>query len=429
MFRIDDYGPASAIPDPEIGRAVARQLVSSFDTELPNGRAGDAVVLARAVGITVLAIEQMSGWARQTVYRHQKAVGDPRLIGRAQARFEAMVVLAAGGPATVTELAQGLALTPEVVLPAMFDLASDELCFVENIGDDRRAEPTPGTYLELRRYFNRHVDREPDAYIVCLELDARMDPAMIQKAADAVLSSTEAATVASPDLIPSRMRGHELLLPVRAPTQSRALAFAFRVWPAILSEAKVAVSEPRLVDVIPPGLALVVASQVLDRFVEVLHENGVGTPGVLRSLRASYSGSLGEKMLSVRCLTEAAIALRRAAGQERNPLLLATGDDAFDEWMPAHSLRLTGELEKVQRPAVAALELAMNRMGPYRGGEIGSMKEPGGRPAEPVEVSPTSADLVGIAGLAAEAVSAAALQGLVSADDVAERVIDPAYST
>lgn len=433
MATDDEIGPAASIPKAEIGRAVARQLVSSLDGDLPAGRPGDIIVLARAAGVTVLGIQQITGMARQTVYRHQEQVGPQRRVDRGQARFEALVVLASRGSLTVAELARRLALSTHTVLPAVVELDAQGLAtmVVDSDADDRRASPTDAAFTELRRYFNRHVDRQPSGYLVCIELNDDMEPSRVQAAANAVLSTgdQETSTVAAPEVAPSTMSGNELLLLARTPTQRRAFEFAYEVWPTILDQAELPFSPPRIRDVIPPGTPLVVSSRCLDKFVELLIDEGVGTPEVIRETRARYSGELGEKALATRCLTEAAIALRRAAGQERNPKLIATGDDAFDEWQAAKHLRLDAKGEQVQRPAVEALNIAAHRLGPYLGGELGSVKAPDGRPAQPKEVSPTQGDLEVIVAKSGIAIAAATRQDLVGADRVLARVVDVTYRT
>ena len=428
----DEFGPAASIPNAEIGRAVARQIVSSLDGDLPAGRPGDVIVLARAAGVTVLGIQQITGMARQTVYRHQEQA-TPRRVDRGQARFETLVVLASRGSLTVAELARLLALPTTTVLPAVVDLDAQGFgtMVFDSDADDRRVSPTEAAFTELRRYFNGHVDRQPSGYLVCIELQEDMEPSRIQAAANAVLSTgdQETSTVAAPEVAPSVMSGNELLLLARTPTQRRAFGFTYEVWPAILDKAGLPFSPPRIRDVIPPGTPLVVGSPCLDRFVELLLDEGVGTPEVIREIRAGYSGELGEKALATRCLTEAAIALRRAAGQERNPKLIVTGDDAFDEWQVAKRLRLDVKREQVQRPTVDALDFAAHRLGPYLGGELGSVRAPDGRPVELKEISPTQDDLEVIVAKSGTAVVAAAHQDLVGADQVLERLVDVAYGT
>lgn len=423
-----DRGPSDSIPDSEIGRAVARQLISSFNVEDRTGRPGDAIVLARAVGVTVLAIEQMTGWARQTVYRHRDTVGDPRKVEGSQARFELLVLVAARGKLTIADAARALALTTRTVLPAAFDLDAENLASVEpGDTDDRVVGPTEDTYLELRRYFNRHIQRTSTGYIVCLQLSEHMDPAKIRDAAEVVLGSSEAAVVVGPETVHSEGDAHELLLPVAAPTLARTMTFAYSVWPQILEKAGMPPEEPRIRDVFSPGTPIVVGSPCLDRLVERFSEEDAGTPEKLRKARFSYSGDLGEKGIASKCLTEAAVALRRAAGQERNPRLIASGDDAFDELLPARGMNLDAKGEKIQVPVVEALELASRRLGPYLGGEVGSFKASGGSPSEPKSITPTLVDLTEMVDLCAQGIAQAGRQGYINVDASVERIVDSSY--
>ena len=423
-----DRGPSDSIPDSEIGRAVARQLISSFNGEDRTGRPGDAIVLARAVGVTVLAIEQMTGWARQTVYRHRDTVGDPREIESSQARFELLVLTAARGRMTIADAARALALPTDTVRPAALYLDAEKLASVEpGDTDDPIVGPTEGTYLELRRYFNRHIQRTPAGYIVCLQLSEHTDPAKIRDAAEVVLGSSEAAVVVGPETVHTEGDAHELLLPVAAPTLARAMTFAYSAWPQILEKAGVPVEEARIRDVFSPGTAVVVGSPCLDQLMDTLRHEDAGIPDKLHKARVSYSGDLGEKGVASKCLTEAAVALRRATGQERNPRLIASADDAFDELLPARGPHLDKRREKIQAPVVKALELASRRLGPYLGGEVGSFKAPGGRPSEPKSITPTLADLIEMVELCAQAIAEAGRQGYIDVDASVERIVDSSY--
>lgn len=433
MREMDDIGPASSIPKSEIGRAVARQIISSLDGDLPAGRPGDAIVLARAAGVTVLGIQQLTGLARQTIYRYQEQAGNPRRVERGQLRFEILVVLASRGSLTIVEIASRLAVSTHAALPAVVDLDDQGLARMDfdADADDRRALPTDTTYIELARYFNRHVDRQPFGFTVCIELGDQMDAQVIQRAADAVLAAgnQETSTVAGPEVAPSVMRGRELLLLTRAPTQRMALEFAYEAWPAILEEVDLPAQPPVIRDVFPPAAPLIVNSHCLDRFVEVLLDEGAGTPQRLRAARASFAGDLTEKKLAARCVTEAAIALRRAAGQDRNPKLIAIGDDAFDEWQASRALELDSKRERIQAPTVDALDVAAKTFGPFPGGQLGSFTSGASRPTQPMEVDATPENLEYVAKNSARAIAAADHQGIVQAEVVLERIVDLAYRT
>jgi hypothetical protein len=87
---------------------------------------------------------------------------------------------------------------------------------------------------------------------------------------------------------------------------------------------------------------------------------------------------------------------------------ITNGDAAFEEWWVAVAGlgSLTSRPVAIRRPLLEALRLAAERLGPYRGGELASFPAPGERPAEPREVAPSPADLVGMGRLCGEAVAA-----------------------
>ncbi len=436
MFEIYDQGPADSIPDSEIAKAVARQEISAFDGDEAVGRPGDAVILARAVGVTVLSIEQMTGWGRQTVYRHidsvlteaSKSEKKVREIRRARARFELLVLVGASGERSLTDLAGSLALLNETVLAAATDLVDDGTCQMKQIEDDRVLLPSEHTHQALRRRFNSRIDRLPAGYIVRVEIPPEMDPSQIEGAANRVLSSREASTVAAPDLVPSsRVRGHELLLPVRSPTQARAITFATEAWPEIVREAGESNSTLQITEVISPGESVEVNSPSLDAFATRLHLERVGSPFKLREIRARHSGQLAEKVIASRILTEAAMCLRRALGDETRPHLLATGDDAFDELQRVGSLAIPDEIQAISEPLTVALNTASEHLGPFRGGETGSFKTSDGRPNVPKDVVPTKDSLRQIGDSSAQAIAEASRRNLVDVEDVMRRIVDATY--
>jgi hypothetical protein len=124
-----------------------------------------------------------------------------------------------------------------------------------------------------------------------------------------------------------------------------------------------------------------------------------------------------------RCATMAALALRRIVGNAHEPRPIVDGDSAFAELQPAHGVPVSKQGSPVKKAAVAALELAADRLGPLPGGRLGSFRAPGQSPRVVNEVRATSSELLEMAQLSGEAVGAAAATGKLDAVAATRRVV------
>ncbi len=417
-------GVARAISDEELASAVARQRLTSRLTDHPVAPLSDCVQMGRAVGLSMSEMQRVTGLARQTLYRQLPPEGEAeRHPGRSQASIEVLMLLAAEGDyASPALLARRAGLSVPFVTGVLTDLDADGLCTVRR---DRyaslEAAPTAGSYLALREHFDDLYLRRPDAISVYLRVPDDHQQAFA-RAASAVLAKHE-HVVMPQSTAPSVMEGPELAFQVNAPTIRRALAVTRNVWGDVLKQIGLDFSEPVVTNVIPPGSQPLVGSEVLDMFLEGVVDAGTPNGVALREVRARFRGGLSEAELVGRCVTMAALALRRTVGNDREPRPIVDGDSAFAELQPAHGVPVRKEGSPVKKAAVTALELATDRLGPLPGGRLGAIRAPGQSPPVVNEVRPTSSELLEMARLSGEAVGAAAATGSLDAVAAMRRVV------
>ncbi len=333
-----------------------------------------------------------------------------------------MLLAAEGDYASPALLARRAGLSVPFVTGVLTDLDADGLCTVRR---DRyaslEAAPTAGSYLALREHFDDLYLRRPDAISVYLRVPDDHQQAFA-RAASAVLAKHE-HVVMPQSTAPSVMEGPELAFQVNAPTIRRALAVTRNVWGDVLKQIGLDFSEPVVTNVIPPGSQPLVGSEVLDMFLEGVVDAGTPNGVALREVRARFRGGLSEAELVGRCVTMAALALRRTVGNDREPRPIVDGDSAFAELQPAHGVPVRKEGSPVKKAAVTALELATDRLGPLPGGRLGAIRAPGQSPPVVNEVRPTSSELLEMARLSGEAVGAAAATGSLDAVAAMRRVV------
>ncbi len=417
-------GVARAITDEKLAPAVARQRLTSRLTDHPVAPLADCVQIGRAVGLSMSEMQRATGLARQTLYRQLPPDGEvERHPARLQASVEVLMLLAAeadyGSPAL---LARRAGLSAQLVIGVLTDLDLEGLCTVRRDPyASLEAAPAAATYLALREHFDDLHLRQPDAISVYVRLPKDRRQAFT-RAANRVLA-THDHVVMPQSTAPSVMGGPELAFKVNAPTIRRALAVTRDVWGDVLKEIGSGFSEPVITNVIPPGSQPLVASEVLDTFLEAVVDTGVPNGDALREVRARFSGGVSEAGLAGRCVTTAALALRLTVGNDGEPRPIVDGDSAFAELEPASGVPVSKENAPVKKAAVAALELATDRLGPLPGGRLGSFRAPGQSPRTVNEVRPTSSELLDIARLSGEAVGAAAAKPTLDALVAMRRVV------
>lgn len=423
-----DYltGVASAMRDGDLAKAVARQRLLSRLTDAPVASLSDCVWVGRAVGLSMSEMQRLTGLARQTLYRHLDA-GDnshrERRPARPQTTIEVLILLAAEegatSPATIARRAN---LSADQVLGVMTSLDEQGLCTVRRDSySSLEGAITDDGYIALREHFDELLLRQPDAIAVYIRVPDRHADAIATAAAE--IFPRHEHVLMPRSTVPSVMVGPELAVPINAPTIRRALTIARDIWRELLTNSEIDFAEPAIANVIPPGTQPLLHSEVLDAFLEAIIDSGVANGDALRELRARFAGGPSEAELAGRCVTEAAIALRRIAGNADDPRPIVDGDSAFAELQPAEGVPVPREAACVQEAVVTALRIATDRLGPLPGGRLGSFRAPGGAPNIVATVRPTTNDLVRIAQLSGEALGNAALQCAVAPVAVLSRVV------
>jgi len=423
-------GVSRGLADHEVAAALARQRLTSRLTDRPVAALADCVQVGRAVGLTMSEMQRVTGFARQTLYRHlpsdDTAVRRP---SRLQTSIEVLMLLAAEGDfASPSLLARRAGLDPPEVLRVVVELHDEGLCDLtkeDSYSTSVEAAPTAATYDALREHFDELYLRRPDAIMVYIRVPEGQQAAYAV-AADAILAKHEHAVIPR-SVAPSVMTGPELAFPVNAPTIRRALAITREVWANVLSEMGRGFSEPFVANVIPPAsFPPTMTSPVLDAFLEGLIDTGVPNGEALRSLRARFAGGVSEQELAGRCVTTAALALRRAVDNEREPRPIVDGDSAFAELSPARGVPVDREAAPIKAATVAALSLATDRLGPIPGGRLGSFRKQGQPPHSVEGVEPTSGELAEMARLAGSAVGRASAIGRLDAISTLNRILSNA---
>ena len=93
---------------------------------------------------------------------------------------------------------------------------------------------------------------------------------------------------------------------------------------------------------------------------------------------------------------------------------------------PIHNaLHLPEPDETIQTPAVEAIRLAAERLGPFPGGQLGSFKGPDADPHIVDEVEPTDDDLIQMASTAGKAVNAAIKRDKITLRNAVRPIVAP----
>jgi hypothetical protein len=415
---------ARGLVDDELARAVARQRLLSRLTDHPVAPLADCVWIGRAVGLSMSEMQRLTGLARQTLYRHLEPEGGQELRrpGRAQAAIEVLILLAAEGEyASAPLIARRGGLPQELVTAVISGLEVDGSCTVRRDGyANLEATPTAAAYLTLREHFDDLFLRRPDAISVYI-LVPEEHQAAVARAAEEILASDEHVLM-SQSTAPSVMVGPELAVMVNAPTVRRALAITRDIWAEVLKRSRIRFFEPVITNVIPPGTQPLLRSEVLDAFVEAILDAGAPKGDVLGEFRARFRGGISEAELAGRCVTAAALALRRAVGNDRDPRAIVDGDSAFAELQSAHGVPVRRKAARIKSAAVTALELATDHLGPLPGARLGSFRASGNAPRI-VDGVGEGSELLNMVRSSGEAVGAADLLGVLDARAALAQVV------
>lgn len=416
---------ARAFPNPELPRGVARLRIASHATDVPVAPFADCVYVGRGVGLTNAEMQRNSGLSKQTLYRLAPPEPDLRreppppqawvetliLLGHA-AQFTPLALVAASG-----------ALDEGILHQALRRLEHDGLCTLrrDDYSGALEASPMPAAYDTLRGLFDDLYLRRVDGFSIYVRvLDGQRD--QIARGAANVLGDQD-HTLLEPSVAPSIMEGPELAFLAATATPRTAIALTRDIWAAILEDQGIPFAEPVITNIIPPGPASTVASGVLDTFFEAVIDTGAPAASTIRDTRAAYTGDASERVLAGRCLTMAAIALRRAVGNTEEPRPIGDGDAAFSEWQVAHALSVDDAVEPIRAAAAEALDLATERLGPIAGGRLAHVRAPDQPPVVVQNVRPTPQELTMMARLSGTAVGTAALLGSFDGAEAMRRIV------
>jgi DNA-binding MarR family transcriptional regulator len=410
----------------ELAREVARQRLLRVGTDRSAGLFTDAVLVASAAGLGASEIQRISGCSRQTVYNVMKA--DPR--GRSAGTSSdvqvgvLVVAQAAEGALHLGAIASRLGLTPLTVVDAVRALAVQGCVATDSPfpAETSQISVTPEGEQALRQHFDSLYTSHPDGVAIYVHVDPDEAPGLLAEARKS--SGRRGSVLIEASVAPSTMVGPELVFVVHAATQRRALLIAQELWNQARADAKQPAAPMRVADVAPPTNTNLVDSLVLDAYLETVVEAAPDVHHLAERIRRAYTGTPSEKELAQRALTTAARCLRRALGQQSDPPLIRTGDDAFYEWQTVQGLKLEARLKRIQQPLAEGLSLACERMGPFPGGRLGSFARPAGTPNIVEAALPaTPEELVRMAGYAGTAVGHAISGGFVDGHEHLSGVI------
>jgi hypothetical protein len=432
MVPMSDEAPSTSLARSlrprDLAQEIARRELVVVRAERTAPRLVEAVRLGKAVGLSVSEMERMAGCSRQTIYTALRQLSDDEASARRGVMDSAtlmrqvlVAVVASEGDVPVAELARRLRVGENEILTAGRALDAQRLCSLSQYGSDASARHTIGSTPRAEQALSAHFD---DLYLSRVEgfsVYLAVDPAEADAiaASAAALVSRDEHVLMDARVAPSVMRGPELALVVYAPTSRMAISIARDLWDELRAHANLPPAALRVQDVAPPFPQPCGDSAVLDGFVAAITEQAPDLTGDIVRQRMRYPGGVDERTLTGRCLTAAARVLRSTAGQPTEPRPIANADAAWGELTPAVGLRLDAKRSKVQRATVEALELAAERLGPFRGGEMGAFRAPGKPPRIVEEIHPSAAELERMAASAGTAVGFAAGLGLDPAVEVA----------
>jgi hypothetical protein len=414
-------GRTLGVADDELPAEVARQLLVTLRGERAASPLVDAARLGQAVGLSVAEMERMSGYTRQTLYsalRSAERAPAPREYQERStlSRHVLVALCFLRGEVPVGELGARLRLPSTEIARALKTLQAAGLCELvwatpADGLETMTATATAEGRRTLRSLFNDLYLRRHDGFTVYLAVQ-RDEGRAVAEAARRILSSHEHTLIAA-SLVPSKMTTPELALTVHAPTSRVAARIAGDLWSEIRQEAGLPESMAVLADLRFPAAPPAAPSSVLDAFCQGIRETCGDDDEEVIGARVRYRGGVDERTLASRGLTSAARSLRRSVGNERDPRPISDGEAAFGELIPVSGLPLDRARTPIKRAVQQALELGADCLGPFRGGELGSFREPGGRPNVVERVQPTQDQLEEIARLAGTAVGLAAKHGYV----------------
>ena len=373
----------------------------------------------RLVGMGAAQLAEASGLSRAGVYEVQKRAA----AGPVDGFDEILLAALAGGAGAPEALASSLGVGIGHVHESLERLRGEDAIKYALAGYDDASQQafvllTAGGEARLQDMLRRAISARPELWVAYLQV-AQDEASRLHDAAVTGYGRQNVALLES--TVRGDMTGPELAIAFDVGDVVELFNVAGRAWSQLCAEAGLplrpaqfaAYSAPRLrtgtLEAFARGIAD--ANQSLER--QVMRRAADAPPG------------LEEKAIAVHALTAAASALRGFLGQPKRPPTLMDGERAFDELQIVAGLALDSVGEAIRQPLLRALELATDRLGPFPGGQLGSVRA-AGQPIPVVEeVEPTFVDLVEIARASGEAVGCAdgTPQGQISALEVLDAVV------
>lgn len=391
---------------------VLRALVEEARHQAERERAaGDRLrTLIRAgslAGLSALELAHASGLSRPGIYEVLKGRASGPVPDLAEV---VLAVLAARGGARKAQLAEALrvrdddlnyaidALTQRgAVVPASGGYGGEPLDDIVILGN--RGEELIST--ELRRL----LARRPDRWVAYLAVRPE-ESEILHRLALASFGYDRVNLL--PQTIRSDMSSPELALVFDASSGVDLFNEAATAWHELRTAAELEPTPVHITALSAPRLR----SEVLEALAGGIAKAYPALEKQLDRVLQEASPSGDEFVLCTRALTEAARALRRSVGQEKDPRPIIDGEAAFGELQPVAGLPLDGNREKARRALVRALERATDTFGPIPAGRLSS-----GRVVDLVQ--PSRFDLIDIARRAGEAIGLLGLASTAGVDPVA----------
>lgn len=425
MVPLSDHPPANGFNDSEVAREAARLQIALLNTEHPIASTVDAISAGRSTEMSYRDMAHLAGVTENTL--RKRMANSERKPDQQQLELAVRICLVHAAEALpMPEIAARLGLHEEQAIAGARGNEDAGFCVITGLENGTTfVTSLPAATAALRAFINRHYMSEPERFTVVLSI-GQLDPHEVQRALDEIDPTGDLGVLYQSDVLATPEEGNgELLLRIAAPSPSAAATFAAGPWHSILEKISEPASAPPVIDIVPPGNRRYSHSPVLAAFFDQIQPTETTPASTIEAYRAAYLDDSDEATLNARCLQAAARAVRRAAGNQREPQLVSSGGTAFSEGSIASQLRLTKPLEQIQKPAVSALFLGADRLGPIPAGGLAHFKSPSGNPHIVESVSPTAEDRVAMASLSGQAVSASIAHGVMSIEEAVKPVIAP----
>jgi hypothetical protein len=210
--------------------------------------------VARHAGVPMVDLLRRSSAARQTVYDAIKAP-----IGAELDELSALALIASGAAQTVDALSEVAGATAEQIQRVLSSLR--HAGYVEVLVAPSQPSTTPNVFsITAKGLLRLHVEidnerlrtQDIDSWTIFVLIPERCEAAILD-AAKTLFGSDGSYGIVHAQVAPSRMRGPELALQVRAPDMREALVIVEAVWGSLRSSLGMRIpATPHIAAVAPP---------------------------------------------------------------------------------------------------------------------------------------------------------------------------------